>query len=228
MKTFNHDPVSLNFELLQHTTPEVRWYTVKGESRRYPSVTTITGWSKRKIITAWRNNIGEAKANDILDFAGNRGRLVHESIEAYLKNQLKTSSIQYMHILPYYKHLARIDNIKLQESRLYSEELGLAGTVDCVADFDGVPSIIDFKTSRKTKKEEHIEHYFAQCSAYAIMLKERLGIDVGQLVVMINADDGFCVSHVRKVADYVPQLKEMISEWFAHNNIDQYADPLSI
>ena len=85
--------------------------------------------------------------------------------------------------------LDRIDDVRLLESSLYSDSLKLAGTVDCVASFDGVPSIIDFKSSSRLKESYEIESYFMQTAIYARMVKERYGIDIKQLVILMSVED---------------------------------------
>ena len=68
--------------------------------------------------------------------------------------------------------LKNINNIYTLEGSLYSKQLGIAGTVDCIAEYNGELAIIDFKTSAKPKPREWIDHYFVQCMAYGCMLYE--------------------------------------------------------
>ena len=84
----------------------------------------------------------------------------------------------------------RIDNIHFQEAPLYSHEFGIAGRVDCIAEFDGVLSIIDFKTSAKRKKKEWIESYFVQETGYVKMYEERSGLKIPQIVTAITCNTG--------------------------------------
>jgi genome maintenance exonuclease 1 len=72
---------------------------------------------------------------------------------------------------------------------MYSHHLRLAGTVDCIAEFDGRLSVIDFKTASKPKEHHWIHNYYMQCSAYAVMYEELTGIPVPQLVVLISVED---------------------------------------
>ena len=85
--------------------------------------------------------------------------------------------------------LDRIDNISYIETMLYSTNIGLAGQVDCIAEFDGVPSIIDFKTSSKMKKEEWIEDYFLQCTAYSLMYEELIGQPINDIVIIMAVEN---------------------------------------
>jgi len=110
--------------------------------------------------------------------------------------------------------LHRINNIYLQEAALYSDTLELAGRVDCIAEFDGVLSIIDFKTSDKYKKEEYLYDYYVQECAYALCLQERYGIQVKQLVTIVAIEDSnpqVSIQPVRK--EYLDSLLEYIQEY---------------
>ena len=111
----------------------------------------------------------------------------------------------------------KIDNIRAQEVPLYSDALKMAGRVDCVADYDGTLSIIDFKTSKAEKKEEWIESYFAQATAYAIMWKEMTGETIEQVVILVTSMDGSSQEFIRKPIDYVPVLKNMIDGYWKDN-----------
>ena len=104
----------------------------------------------------------------------------------------------------------RIDNVHYLETMLYSETLGLAGQVDCIAEFDGVPSIIDFKTSLKLKKEEWILNYFEQCTCYSLMYEEMTGIQCKQIVVLISVDHEQPQIFIKDRKDYMPELANKI------------------
>ena len=96
--------------------------------------------------------------------------------------------------------------IYAQEIRMYSDHLRLAGTVDCVAKFDGKLSVIDFKTSSRSKNKEGISNYFMQCTAYAIMFEEMFGIPVSQTVVAIAVEDDAPQIFVEKRDNFVKEL----------------------
>ena len=115
-------------------------------------------------------------------------------------------------------NLGKIDNIKIQEGSLYSDEYKVAGQVDCIADYDGKPCVIDFKTSTKEKKEEWIENYFIQGAAYAEMYKERYGTDIEDIVILIVTEQGLNQVFHKKKQDYLPQLKEAIENFNGNNN----------
>ena len=105
------------------------------------------------------------------------------------------------------KTIDKIDNIHYIESPLWSERLGLAGRTDVIAEFDGVPSIIDFKTSLKEKKEEWIQNYFEQGTAYSLMYKERVGVAIDQIVIIISVDGlSEPQTFVKSAGDYIDTL----------------------
>jgi ATP-dependent exoDNAse (exonuclease V) beta subunit len=114
--------------------------------------------------------------------------------------------------------LNRIDNIHAQEIALYSDHLRLAGRVDCIAEFDGKLSIIDFKTSKKPKKKEWIENYFAQAAAYAIMYEERTGIPINRSVIMIAVEGDDPQIFIEKRDNFVPLLLKARDIWESENN----------
>ena len=128
-------------------------------------------------------DIGEEEANKITRKATSRGTDLHTLVEDYLHNR-NLSDVQPIseHLFKIAKPaLNRINNIYALEGSLYSQYLGVAGTVDCIAEFDGELSIIDFKTSKQPKPREWIDGYFVQCCAYACMLHELTGLSVKKL-----------------------------------------------
>jgi genome maintenance exonuclease 1 len=162
------------------------------DGRRYPSVTTILSEHGKEALDAWRNRIGHEEAAKIGARAANRGTRVHTYTEKYLKNEpidfglnLFTQEL----FNTFRPVLGPINNIHCLETRMFSHHLRLAGTVDCIAEYDGKLSVIDFKTASKPKKHEWIHNYFMQCSAYAIMYEELTGIPVPQLVVLVAVED---------------------------------------
>jgi genome maintenance exonuclease 1 len=159
------------------------------------SVTTMLGHFKKKAIQAWRDRVGHEEANKISAKASSRGTKVHNLLEKYLENvPVKTLTENLMldlkqNFLDIRADVDRIDNIHHIEASLYSEKMLLAGRTDVIAEFDGTLSIIDFKTSRKEKRKEHIQDYFEQATAYALMYEERTEIVIDQIVIIILADD---------------------------------------
>lgn len=191
-KVFEHADLDLGYaDLDTDTTPERRLY-VAPDGSKYPSVTTVLSIINEESIRAWRARVGEDEANKIGHRASNRGSAVHSIIEQYLKNE---DSSEYLpHIQQSLLNLKpildkSIGKIYGLEVALFSQHLGMAGRCDCIAEFDGVPSIIDFKTSRRPKQKEKISNYFAQASAYAIMFEERTGMAIPNTVILMDVDD---------------------------------------
>tara|TARA_Y100000385_G_scaffold47191_1_gene43813 strand:- start:2442 stop:3095 length:654 start_codon:yes stop_codon:yes gene_type:complete len=190
---FEHTPIDLGYNDLKAKTScgGRKYSTPKGD---YPSITTILGQRGKAAIIAWRNRIGHEEANKISRQAAGRGTAVHTMCEKYVNNDpdyAKDAMPNILHDFKRIKHVldTRIGKVYGQELALYSDHLGVAGRVDCVAEFDGKLSIIDYKTSRKTKKKEWIDSYFMQECFYAIAWEERTGIPITQLVTIISVDD---------------------------------------
>lgn len=181
-------------EITRKTTESGRKYFTP-EGNAYPSITTILGILNKDAIQEWRNRVGEEEANRVSAFASRRGTAVHKLAEDYLNNvedykkgHMPTSIVSFNGIKDIMDE--RINNIWMQETFLYSDKLKCAGQVDCIAEFDGELSIIDFKTSRKEKKLEWIVGYCIQASFYAAAFLERTGIAIKQGVILITVDDG--------------------------------------
>ena len=176
------------------TTIDGKRYYITPEGNKYPSITTVLSDRGKEGIVAWRKKVGEDKANHITRTATNRGTKFHTICEDYLNNNDVTKHKK--DFLPYAMFIElknslmlKINNIRAQECGLYSDKYKVAGRVDCVAEFDGKLSIIDYKTSRKTKKYEWCHSYFMQECFYAIAWEERTGQPITQLVTIISVDD---------------------------------------
>ena len=154
-------------------------------------------------------------ANQIMRAAAKRGTAVHTLIENYLNNEeLTKQEVLPLALFTLMKsELDNVDNIVLQEAALYSDEYQIAGRVDCIAEYNGKLSVIDFKTSTKEKKEEWCENYFIQCSAYCEMYEERFGNPIDQVVILMVTEDGAVQRFVKDKKDYLPLLKEAIQDF---------------
>ena len=191
------------------------------ENNKYASVTSVISSNpkKKKAIANWKKRVGEEKANNITRRSTTRGTNFHSIVEDYLNNELDLDKYkQYPLPVLMFKHsrdsLDKINNIYLQEAALYSDHLELAGRVDCIAEYGGVLSIIDFKTSAKEKKEQYLYDYFVQETAYACMLLERYKLRVKQLVTIVSCEDGETQVVIR------PLKKEYLASLFKY--IDEY------
>lgn len=179
--------------ITRKTTEEGRRYFTP-EGNAYPSITTILSIIGKEAIIAWRARVGEEEANKISRQAGTRGTAVHKLCEDYLDNVEDYKGKHMPANVATFNSIKsildeRINNIWFQEAFLYSDKLKCGGQVDCIAEFDGVLSIIDFKTSRRVKKAEDITNYFIQLCFYAAAFLERTGVAIKQGVVVMAVDD---------------------------------------
>jgi len=214
---FNHVIMEMSLEdICARNVGGKRVYEVGDQ--KYPSISTICSFRNRKSIAEWRARVGAEEANKISKRATTAGTTVHSMIEDYLNNELDIGKYADKHLAKILftqakQMLARINNIHFQEAPLYSHEFAIAGRVDCIAEFDGKLSIIDFKTSSKEKKEEWVEGYFVQETGYAKMYEERSGIKVEQIVTLITCQTGDTQVFIKNPDDYVPLLKDYIAEY---------------
>tara|TARA_B100000427_G_scaffold2862_1_gene2808 strand:- start:4133 stop:4798 length:666 start_codon:yes stop_codon:yes gene_type:complete len=176
--------------LSRKTIDGVRYYNV--EDRPMVSITSVTSYYNREIFKRWRAKVGDEEANRITKRATSRGTATHELIEHFLLNE----EVKYDKPGPKIlfqqakKELQNINNIYALEKSLYSNELGVAGTVDCIAEYKGELAIIDFKTAEKPKPRDWIENYFVQAAAYACMFYELTDIPVKKLVILMTCANG--------------------------------------
>jgi len=190
---FNHVDHGITLPKISRQTTESgrKYFTPEGNA--YPSITTVLGVLNKEGILEWRKRVGEEEANKISRQAATRGTAVHKLAEDYLNNETDWSKGAMPSNLQSFNDLKcildeRLNNVWFQEEFLYSDRLQCAGQVDCIAEFDGRLSIVDFKTSRKPKKEEWITNYFIQASFYAAAFYERTGVPIKQGVILITVD----------------------------------------
>ena len=207
---FKHVGCDIDYELKAEVINGKRFYATP-DGNKYPSVTTITSQYNKQSIMEWRKRVGEEEANRISSRAAGRGTRVHTICENYLNNQDDYTKKQMPDAVVMFKTLQPlldqyVNNIHALEVPLYSDYLRTAGRVDCIAEFDGTLSVIDFKTSSKPKEDQWIQNYYMQCSAYAVMFEERTGIPVPRIVVMIAVDGDKSQVFVKKRNDYVSEF----------------------
>lgn len=193
-QNFIHEPIDLGYDDLVTESASGKRMYVTPEGKRYPSVTTALSVRSREAIQKWRARVGEEEANRVSAFAASRGTRVHTMVERYLDNRddylEKSNHLTKLNFETMRPTLdERVGKIVMQEVPLYSNHLGLAGRVDCIGEFDGRLSVIDFKTSKKPKSWKWIHNYFIQETAYAIMFEERTGTPINQLVTIIVNDE---------------------------------------
>ena len=193
---FNHVPANLPL-LERETIDGVRFYKVPNEDEflKLVSITSVTSFWSRAKFAKWRKKVGEKKANEITRKATTRGTDMHTMTEHYLLNEdlPNVAPMGDMLFKIAKPTLNKIDNIHALEGSLYSKQLGVAGTVDCIAEYEGELAVIDFKTSKAPKPRDWIDGYFVQAAAYACMYYELTGIAVKKLVIIMACEDGECV-----------------------------------
>jgi genome maintenance exonuclease 1 len=202
-------------------TNGLRFYEVLKTNKFYPSITTVLGHLSKKELQEWRQRVGEDVANHISRTAANRGTVVHNMVEDHLNNvdidkidKYKKKFLPRMMFQVLKSELSKINNIRLQEAQMYSSNYTVAGRCDCVAEYDGVLSIIDFKTSSREKAEDWITNYFIQGSAYAEMYQEHFEEEINQIVILIVTEEGTTQVFKKNKNDYLPKLKDVIEQFY--------------
>ena len=222
MKYYTHKPVELK-KLTTQTVNFKRFYETP-DGKLYPSITTVLSTRNKKGLFEWRKKVGDEVANYVARTSANRGTAVHHMCEDYLNNfpvdwpdKWKEHEKKF---LPYclFKQLKKsvlekIDNIRSQECALFSHKYRVAGRVDCIAEYNGELSIIDFKTSTKERTDEYNENYYIQAAAYAEMFEEQTGTPIEQIVILVVTEDGVVQEFVKKKYDYIPLLVESIDNF---------------
>ena len=213
-KIFSHDLVDVNFDISSTETPNGRFYVT--EQGTFPSVTTITSWEKQEFFKIWRKQNPEESKRVTA-----RGNRLHSLIECYLKNE----DLSKKEIMPndldlfvqLKEQIDKIDNIKALETPLFGKEVGLAGRVDCIAEFNGVLSIIDFKGSTRQKRKEDIDNYMMQATAYALLWKEITGQTIDNFVILISCEDGAVQVFQDNPRNYIYSLFTAIKKYKENN-----------
>jgi len=223
VKKFIHK--GLEIPVLETFYKEGHRYYVTPTGNSYPSVSTVMGSLSKDSIEQWRKRVGEEEADKISNYATTFGTNIHKIIEDYIDN--KEGYINFARPQEKWVFNAAepiidecIDNVFCQEACLYSDVLQLAGRTDCIAEFNGIPSVIDFKTARKMKKEEHIESYFLQATCYSLMFEEITSIRVPQIVILMMTYDAEVKVFIKSRKDYYKRLKEVLNEFRGNQRSD--------
>jgi|TARA_R100000482_G_scaffold80696_1_gene31770 genome maintenance exonuclease 1 len=217
---FEHVDIDLP-KLRRKTIDGVRYYTV--EDHPMVSITSVTSHYNKEIFKKWRARVGDEEANRISKRSTTRGTQTHELIESHLLNKevVFEQPGPKMLFLQAKKALSNINRIYALEESLYSKELGVAGTVDCIAEYTGESgepelAIIDFKTAAKPKPRDWIENYFVQAAAYGCMFYELTGIPVKKLVIIMTCENGEVavyeeydkMTYMKKLVQYIHKFVE--------------------
>jgi len=222
MKYYTHKPTKLT-ELTTQTVNFKRFYETP-DGKLYPSITTVLSTRNKKGLFEWRKRVGDEVANYVARTSAARGTAVHHMCEDYLNNfptewpdKWKEHEKKFLPFCLFKqlenKVLQKIDNIRSQECALFSNKYRVAGRVDCIAEYDGKLSIIDFKTSTKERNDEWNENYYIQASAYAEMFEEQTGTPIEQIVILVVTEDGAVQEFVKEKYDYIPLLVESIDNF---------------
>lgn len=211
---FTHCPPKTLPNLKSITQDDGKRYYVTPTGKKLPSVTTVVGAMKKQAILEWRQRVGNEEANRISRIASGRGNRVHLLAEKYINNEtidwkkeMPDAAAMFRSLL---KPLEKVNNIHYQEQALWSEKINMAGRVDLIAEWDGVLSVIDFKTSKREKSREDIFDYFAQCTAYATMYEELVGEPIEQLVIVMAVENSQPLIFIEKVEEHINTLLEHI------------------
>jgi genome maintenance exonuclease 1 len=193
------------------------------EGNKYPSVTTVLSSMSAEGIAEWRKRVGDEVANKVSTQASGRGTKVHAIAEEYLKNNEKYLDGHMPANIDTFNQIKKYldewcDEVYGNEIALYSDELKTAGRCDLVGRIHGIRTIGDFKTSKKWKKEEWIQNYFFQCTAYALMLYERQKVWCPQICLMIATDEDGLQPILKQTNQYVEQVRDFFDDWHNKNS----------
>ena len=216
---FIHMPWEYSLELSSKTENGKRFYTTP-EGNKYPSVSTVAGHFSKAGIIAWRKRVGAKEANRVSKQASTHGTAVHSICEDYVNNEKdyykkkSPANVEaFNKIKPYMDK--NINLVYAQESSLYSDYLRVAGRCDLACNWNGVDTIVDFKTSRKEKQEKWIQNYFQQAAMYAVMAEERTKIPFPQIVILIAVEESNRPQvFVKKRNDYINDAIDNIKTFY--------------
>ncbi len=221
--TFEHLPPEKLPQIKQTNVDGKRHYDTP--SGTFISITTLLSSQTPQGILEWRKSVGEDVANYVMRTAASRGSRVHDMIEAYLSNKpLGNLTTDYGVLAAGLFNLMvpildRIDNVRVLEKGIYSERLGIAGRTDCIAEFDGKLSTIDFKTASK-QRDEINENYLIQAAFYSLAWEELTGQKIDQIAIITGTEDGHASVKVDTPTKYVKRLEAIVEEYkkMIHND----------
>jgi CRISPR/Cas system-associated exonuclease Cas4 (RecB family) len=221
---FTHIDLNLP-QLTRENIDGVRYYNIGGKNKKLVSITSVISHYNKEKFAKWRKRVGEEEANRVTKRATSRGTDTHTLIENYLLNEElpEVQPISEMLFKLAKPTLNRINNIHCLESSLYSEVLGVAGSVDTIGEFDGELSVIDYKTSKSPKPREWVESYFVQTMFYGMALYEMTGIQIKKLVIIMTCEDGECVVYEERDLEKYMRLVIQYIKKFVNDKLEQLA-----
>ena len=215
MKQFNY--VGNELQDLKTENHEGKRFYVTPEGNKFVSITSLLGNLSKQSIIEWRRRVGETEANKISRQASSRGTRVHNICESYIQNQvgiledaLPDAIDMFKSIVPF---LDRIDNIHVVEGALYSDNLGVAGRTDLIAEFDGNLAVIDYKTSRKPKNWEMCHSYFMQGAFYAYAYEELTGTPLNNIIIIMAVENDKPLLFRETRDRWLSPLKQVITKY---------------
>jgi hypothetical protein len=215
---FNHNITSIPLAV-QTEIDGVRYYQTP-QGKLYPSITTVLSkTSDMSGLDEWRERVGNDVAEQIMREAQIHGTMTHKLCEDYLNNKESEedfADIPKSHFEKLKPYLHKMNNIRGIELPLYSDELEIAGTCDCIAEYNGDLSIIDFKTSKSRLVEHYdkVQKYFMQATAYSLMWKERTGTEIDQIVIIGSEETGDIAEFIKIPFDFKDALIEKIGKFY--------------
>tara|TARA_E500000318_G_C3512903_1_gene193075 strand:- start:203 stop:865 length:663 start_codon:yes stop_codon:yes gene_type:complete len=215
---------SLDWNDLDSVQEDGKRFYLTPSGKKYPSMTTVLQLMTAQGIAKWRARVGDEVANKVSAQASRRGTLMHKLCEDYVNNEeVDTESLMPLDLQNFNalkeqmdKHFGKVYG---QEIALYSDFLEMAGRVDCIAEYKGKLSIIDYKTSKKVKKRSNIKNYFMQAAGYAVMFEEIFKKPINNLVILMSVDHEGVVEFVEKRDDHIHDLIELRKKYKEKNNI---------
>ena len=215
MKDFHH--VGIKLQDLKTENIEGKRFYVTPKGNKYVSITSLLSNLSKDSISQWRRRVGETEANKISRQASSRGTRVHNICESYIQNQvgiledaLPDAIDMFKSIVPF---LDRIDNIHVVEGALYSDDLGVAGRTDLIAEFDGNLAVIDYKTSRKPKNWEMCHSYFMQGAFYAYAYEELTGTPLNNIIIIMAVENDKPLLFRETRNRWLSPLKQVITKY---------------
>jgi genome maintenance exonuclease 1 len=214
---FKHIDIELP-QLERETIDGVRYYSIPDEDQliKMVSITSVTSHFNKEIFVKWRKKVGDVEAERVTKAATSRGTDMHSLVENYLYNR----DLPPVPPLPDFlfkiakTELNKINNIHCLEGALYSKQLGVAGTTDCIGEHDGELAVIDFKTSKKPKPRDWIENYFVQAMFYGMAYYEMTGTPIKKLVIIMACENGECVLYEeRDLKKYMKLVVQYIKKF---------------